>query len=599
METLQTTAGVKQSLLSFFKKEKTKKRKEPRLIINKQFNNNQLRPSEQQFLKQISQLSYPSDELKNAFLKNITLAIEDGRIPLSVLKTKWKHFLQWNNRLVQAKPWTFVYLKPKQKVNTSPTGFYPLLKAFLDGAKVLPQNEAVWHFILKSLVYQSPQLLSKLMKTRGLNDLTPRQLNAALDLKVNQFITLAQFILLAQKLEQEDIRVGFSFIQRSEATKEGGLQLARSLRTFICDILPLLAEKLGKNLDKARIYGSSEGQEAWLNVWMGYVGGPFAWRRHRNYHEQFSVLAKQSIGFNTLIQYIPAYIWWHLGAGVFEAKLVKHLGEGKNMRTYDNCGWMSRKMVHIFCNLSPTEIAPNRALSYAFVQSLGLNKEMSHLVTNYLPQGGLVHFHFETVKRWKPVLLKLADWQQMEQNTFHWQRLLGYIQHCIDEFPEWSIKGRTFVSLNRMAIAWHVENQNIRQRGYPKVLYTWEGANYKEWNGVVGKKEYQIVQLLSSSQLVDESQNMDHCVHSYDHDCKRGLCSIWSLREKMVMKATEIDDESKFSLIEMWRPKVTIEVNANNEIVQMKAAFNAQPEQYLLDIVGQWAVGEQLEIADW
>ena len=46
-----------------------------------------------------------------------------------------------------------------------------------------------------------------------------------------------------------------------------------------------------------------------------------------------------------------------------------------------------------------------------------------------------------------------------------------------------------------------------------------------------GGRRYEVVELLSSQELVEEGQAMRHCVSSYAGYCESGRTSIWSLRK--------------------------------------------------------------------
>lgn len=102
--------------------------------------------------------------------------------------------------------------------------------------------------------------------------------------------------------------------------------------------------------------------------------------------------------------------------------------------------------------------------------------------------------------------------------------------------------------------------------------------NYKLKNEEVRK--YYIKQLLSSDELYDEGDNLNHCVYSYVSYCVANFCQIFSLR---------VLDEN-----EITKSLITIELR-EKKISQALGEFNREPNAQELKIINHWANKEGLE----
>lgn len=591
MTTISKHTSANPTLLPYFKKERIIMGDTLRkYIADSPIVEQELSAATRHFFKRIKLMRYRSEQERKTFLLDMAFALEDTRIPLQILRTKLHFFLYWHRHLLSTK-------KAKLANNidanlSSARGFYVPLSVFLKQAQVFPKDAQVWDFILHAMGQYRPKLLAKLMKKRGLNDLTERQVRAAEQLNHKQLIVFAHFIRLVQEEEAALIELGFTFIRDSIMEKKGALQLAKLLKTFLTEMFPLLTQKMGLVMPPEKLHYDKTIRKAWFDIWTGYCN-PFAINKaDQDYQNRFANLAEEVVSFDRFIQYVPAYMWWHLNSRVFPTNLIKHLGAGKNIRQFGHYHLMSNRMAHIFCNLCPTTCPPNRALSYAFVKSLGLNDQLAIALGNYLPQGNLGDWHFKTLKTWKPIILKLVAWQEMEMTEHEWVRLFAYIRHCLDEYPDWSIKGRTFNRLSEQAIAWEAENSRRNSRRH--IMY-WEGAKQEDWNLFQDGQWYTIVQLKNTCELIHESQQLFHCVQSYDFECESGHCSIWSLRVQEKRDLKKANAKQKRA----WFSLATIELSADKEIEQIKAAYNAKPKEKYMAMVEEWAKREGLRIMGW
>ena len=142
-------------------------------------------------------------------------------------------------------------------------------------------------------------------------------------------------------------------------------------------------------------------------------------------------------------------------------------------------------------------------------------------------------------------------------------------------------------SLARATDEWHQE-LHARQYG---VNLKWKPREVKSFefhapaNSPDSKPgKYFITELCNGPELAKEGRVMGHCVASYQMMCAEGRCSIWSLRKQT--------NEGEFASL------VTIQLNTeNSQLVQIKARFNARPENDLVGIIRKWCGREGLVIA--
>ena len=99
------------------------------------------------------------------------------------------------------------------------------------------------------------------------------------------------------------------------------------------------------------------------------------------------------------------------------------------------------------------------------------------------------------------------------------------------------------------------------------------------------KKIYKITQLLNSTELAEEGKTMKHCVASYANSCVAGRCSIWSMM---------VEDFAGIG-----KRLLTIEMDKNRNLVQIRGKYNVLPVKKEMDIIRIWADAEGLKMSKW
>lgn len=157
----------------------------------------------------------------------------------------------------------------------------------------------------------------------------------------------------------------------------------------------------------------------------------------------------------------------------------------------------------------------------------------------------------------------------------------GVLRTGIDQ-PNFTMKGRTPQSLLTQSDEWHQYRRINLNRMKAAQTYSsiWGGLNIPKFIYDNSDDHFFIVQLLSTNALIDEVNQMKHCVGSYSNACSSGRCSIFSLR---------LTNHTK-KIYERSLVTVEVRVQGSNLIIgQAKAKANQKPEPYHTKIISKWA----------
>jgi hypothetical protein len=149
--------------------------------------------------------------------------------------------------------------------------------------------------------------------------------------------------------------------------------------------------------------------------------------------------------------------------------------------------------------------------------------------------------------------------------------------------PDFSLRGRTPRSLERLMTEWH------RSLGIETGGRCWERSRLRPMiidvpsdDPSAPRLTWEVTELTNSAQLRAEGTALRHCVASYAYRCCWGHSSIWSLRRR---------------LDNAVRPVATLEVDPRRHaIVQARGFRNGRPSARALRIVYIWASRERLRL---
>lgn len=268
--------------------------------------------------------------------------------------------------------------------------------------------------------------------------------------------------------------------------------------------------------------------------------------------------------FAKAIQYLPKQIIKNIRYYLKnEYHLFFHLAQGKNIRNYSKLPFpLSKKAAHYcFEYLNQFENLDN-AIKKAKLKCWGAKDHQMYDCLN--------------------LNIKYFDGNH---SKFIWQSVFNSVEEIRKVVP----LHRVITHLSNMFGRNHFSHKNDLKKEITSFLKaelkrkktnSWSFTNFK---GYYTKSEdvlYRIIQLDNPNLLKDEGKNMSHCVSSYTLKCKKGECSIWSLRS--------YHSNGKEHRI------ATIEVNQYNKIVQVKSKANQTPKSSHKDIILEWVIVEDL-----
>lgn len=284
--------------------------------------------------------------------------------------------------------------------------------------------------------------------------------------------------------------------------------------------------------------------------------------------------------------------------GVQHQGWYKHVASGRNIRTMEDLPIpLTRKQAHHFLH-APDDFDIPSAFRWAVIIGLGGDE---HLVRSILRTR--IGTAFDAEEFWRSVFRFLIENPMLD--PAHHGPIVDFLLHQkflpsipnpladradqpprIPPQPNLNMKGRTPESLLRAVQEWHRSLATGREvpvtswgpSGFPALIHEEEPGE--------DARRYEIVELLTSEELIAEGGVMHHCVASYAGSCASGRTSIWSLRKR----------------IESGRVvrRATIEVsNQQRRIVQVRRRWNRHPTGGDLSILVRWGYAGGPKLSYW
>lgn len=318
-------------------------------------------------------------------------------------------------------------------------------------------------------------------------------------------------------------------------------------------------------------------------------------RPSRNVYKQLSSLTRHLFAKYPVPEFLEA-AWYGKSADSKHMGWYVHLGEGKSIKDLDRMPIpMTKKMLHVFLG-TPACYGINDGIRRAQVIFLGGDERLvSAIIGTKL---GRFHDAYRE-KFWDSFITFIAKAPMFDYE--HIGPIIDYIEHQKFEVQRiplengkvevrplqagFSMKGRQLDMLIRDSEMWHKKISKHSGKDGKKEF--WDSSGIKGYELAEGDPEsrnaklFQVVELLTSKELMDEGRVMGHCVYSYSHSCVRKTSSIWSLREKY-----------------MGERLATIEINlSTNMIIQIRAKKNARASQKAESLIYRWAENSKLSIS--
>lgn len=274
----------------------------------------------------------------------------------------------------------------------------------------------------------------------------------------------------------------------------------------------------------------------------------------------------------------------------------RHIGVGENIRTAQNLPVpLTKKMAHSFMQ-APEVYSIAAGFRWAQVTALGGGRRLAdavvetRIVDDFRDDDfwlGVLRFFVRNPMLDPTQVNPIIDyiWNQKYENRLAFTEP-GVAEQLGPEQPNFSMKGRTVLSLLKAVESWHKRLGIERKGGNLR----WSQSGIQSATFIDGAKQahdmkiWRIRELLSSNELIAEGRCLKHCVASYATSCSNGVCSIWTM---------EMENEDGLAKL------VTIEVtNATRQIRQIRGRCNRLPTGKELEIIRRWATSEGLEMAN-
>jgi len=368
-------------------------------------------------------------------------------------------------------------------------------------------------------------------------------------------------------------------------------------RASLRDLLLAVNEKTDFLLDGIAIAGRSYAYVdalIKLNDRSGQWVRPLAeWRpATHNARKQFSSLVRHLIARYPVPEFMDqAWLRTDQGSNKYRNWFC-HLGAGKNIRSAKTPFAMTKLMAHHFLE-APDSATIEGALRWGQIHALGGDETLWRAIL-----GTRIAESFDQDEFWESVIRffianPLLDRRHVGPiiDYVHNQKFVveevyvghGRVERRPPPQPNLVMRGRTAASMLAQVERWHRAlgrvgaGENVIFRRSPlKGLEMTVGKD--------GENAWLVRQLLSSGELVKESQVMQHCVSSYMRSCASGDCSIWA----MELRQPERTDKRQ-----------TIEVSRNGQIVQCRGKQNRLPTRGEFEILQEWARVAGLSISPY
>ena len=411
---------------------------------------------------------------------------------------------------------------------------------------------------------QAMKIMTKEKKDRNLSEILPKIYNQELRL---------------EKLQNPILRAILVAFEGSIAPK----------------VLLKLLLYLEDNSDLLKETSYIQGIAALANHHESWIRSPEKWKvKKHNRSRQFSELARHLLAAYEVPFFMDS-VWFN--GNVTYQNWFKHIGTGQNIRTASDIPIpLTKKMAHHFLK-APRRYTIEEALRWGQVHALGGDKYLADAL-----RGTRLTETFSNDDFWINVIRFFIANPMLDVS--HVNPIIDYIWHQKYENrrvfiergvareigpaqPNFSMRRRTPETLLRQVEAWHGELGRVSKSRELE----WHGSEIGEFHLLEGSeaarnmKFWSIRELLSSDELIDESQALRHCVSTYARSCHTGRSSIWSM---------EIEDENG------RRKILTIEVAPREKVIrQVRGRRNRLATPKEKNLLGQWAEQEGLQLAGY
>lgn len=172
--------------------------------------------------------------------------------------------------------------------------------------------------------------------------------------------------------------------------------------------------------------------------------------------------------------------------------------------------------------------------------------------------------------------------QDMDKVTFG--EVTDFLAWKLRQDRAFRLKGRTVASVVKLTNEWHI----LMQKAKLGHNVEWKGLGLPDWEFEARDQIWTVTELRNNKELMNEGRKQKHCVYSYVHWCVSGRSAIFSLRGFRKRVAGYTDEGQIVWENTLEQTRITIEVNSQRMVVQVRGALNRLPTDEEKRILRHW-----------
>src|SRR5258708_10477412 len=260
---------------------------------------------------------------------------------------------------------------------------------------------------------------------------------------------------------------------------------------------------------------------------------------------------------------IPGEAPFHFAHGMYRQWLVT-IGQGGSFSKLAK-PFMTSIEAHFFLS-APARNRVHENVWWAKLKAAGLpNDAIKELVDRIFTY----HFFDDPCGRLAETIrfYSLVD-SQMDKTTF--SEITDCVAWKLRNEPKFRMRGRTLISMTRLTKEWHVEMQMAKLRS----LLEWPGLMVRDWRYETQDKLWTVRELRTNIELLNEGRKQRHCVFAYVPQCEARTTAIFSMRGYLKVASGSAEDGQVVLDQSDEQNRITIEVNDQRTIVQLRGLLN-------------------------
>lgn len=247
---------------------------------------------------------------------------------------------------------------------------------------------------------------------------------------------------------------------------------------------------------------------------------------------------------------------------------------------------LSRKECHFFLS-APHYMEPHQAIWRARAIGAGASESLANSLASGLFSERAGYAPTSPHSGWMSIMRFMLENPEFIRHET--AEILDWAGAMMNERQDWTMKGRTAVSVRVACKEWHRMVQ--RQKDWAK--HNWEGVPIHDWQIESGDpkkgewRRWEFLQIRDGKNLVQEGAAMRHCVASYAHLIAKGSCGIFSVR---LSKNHHMPERARV---------LTIETNSFFDVVQVRGYANRHATEEEKRAVRAWAGANGLRMTSY